>query len=484
MAILEKAIGGRGGVRRAVRRLHGDLSQQSLHTTDSDMKRLNTPSLAIVGAALGSLLLSTQLTLAQGSLTPPGAPAPTMKTLAQIEPRTPISTLPFNIKQPGSYYLTTNLMANPGGITIWTNGVTLDLMGFELSGEGGSSTGIGLLANVDNICIRNGSVSGWLYDGINLATATNCLVQDLRLSRNGGHGLVVGDACEVIRCAVSMNRGDGIVGGFGCSILNSTTYTNGTNGIRIRASGVVRNCVTLRNGRSGLIAEWNSTVSDCSAGYNGWRGIHIGSGGTVSGCSSYANKSHGITDDTGTLGIPGLSVANCSATYNEGDGIYLINGSAVKNCLAKGNKGDGIETVYGSTITDCSGNDNQGSGIKVEAQGIIDRCAASGNSTNGIEVAKQSAITGCTVRANHLHGIYASGNGNRIDGNTVSDNYGDGISLLFSAIKNVVVRNSSSDNVGYEYRVPGLPGQFGGPNVVGPVSSDASSANAWANFSP
>jgi parallel beta-helix repeat protein len=448
------------------------------------MKRQHSSSLLILGAAMGSLLLSTQLTIAQGSLTPPGAPAPTMKTLAQIEPRTPISSLPFNIKQPGSYYLTTNLMANPGGIIIWTNGVTLDLMGFELSGEGGSSVGIGLLANVDNISIRNGIVTGWLYDGINIGSSTNCLIEDLRVSRNGGHGLVVGDASMVSRCVVSANRGDGIVGGQGCSVLNSTAYTNGTNGIRIRAAGVVRNCGVLHNGRYGLMAEQNSMVSDCSAGYNGSVGIHVGAGGTVTSCSAYANKGHGITDNTGTYGIPGLSVVNCTATYNDGDGVYLNNGSAVKNCLAKGNLGDGIETIYGSTITDCSANDNHGTGIKLEAQGLVDRCAASGNSTNGIQVVKQCTVTACTVRENHLHGIYASGNYNRIDGNTVSENYGDGISLLFSAVKNIVVRNFSSDNVGYEFRVPGLPGQFGGPNVVGAVTSDATAANAWANFSP
>ena len=433
---------------------------------------------------MGSFLLSTQLPFAQGSLTPPGAPAPTMKTLAQIEPRTPISSLPFNIKQPGSYYLTTNLMANPGGITIWTNGVTLDLMGFELSGEGGSSIGIGLLANVDNICIRNGIVSGWLYDGINLRTSTNCLLEDLRLSRNGGHGLVVGDASIVSRCVVSANRGDGIVGGQGCSILNCTTSTNGTNGIRISAAGVVRNCVVLRNGRYGLRADHNSMVSDCSAGYNGSVGIYVGAGGTVNGCSAYANKGHGITDYTGTYGIPGLSVANCSATYNDGNGFLLINGSAVKNCLAKGNLGHGIETLYGSTITDCSANDNKGTGIKVEAQGLVDRCAASGNGTNGIQLVKQCTVTACTANANTQHGIYASGNYNRIDGNTVSQNFGDGISLLYSAAKNIVVRNFSSDNVGYEFRVPGLPGQFSGNNVVGAVTSDATAANAWANFSP
>ena len=40
---------------------------------------------------------------AQGPLAPPGPPGPTMKTLDQIEPRTPISSLPFTISASGSY---------------------------------------------------------------------------------------------------------------------------------------------------------------------------------------------------------------------------------------------------------------------------------------------------------------------------------------------------------------------------------------------
>src|SRR5208337_66021 len=70
----------------------------------------------------------------QGSLTPPpGAPAPTMKSLDQIEARTPIST-PYTITQPGSYYLTTNLNLTEGdAINIETDGVTLDLNGFTIS---------------------------------------------------------------------------------------------------------------------------------------------------------------------------------------------------------------------------------------------------------------------------------------------------------------------------------------------------------------
>src|SRR5450432_171554 len=86
-----------------------------------------------------ALLLSTinsplSTTFAQGSLTPPGAPAPTMKSLAQIEPRTPISSVPFTIGAPGSYYLTTNLTTTvSNAIVIAASGVTLDLNGFTLS---------------------------------------------------------------------------------------------------------------------------------------------------------------------------------------------------------------------------------------------------------------------------------------------------------------------------------------------------------------
>src|SRR6516162_6672773 len=62
--------------------------------------------------------------LAQGSLTPPGAPAPLFKTLSQVEPRFPISDYQTNLTISGSYYLTTNLFSGPNvndAINIRTN---------------------------------------------------------------------------------------------------------------------------------------------------------------------------------------------------------------------------------------------------------------------------------------------------------------------------------------------------------------------------
>src|SRR4051794_16844860 len=91
--------------------------------------------------ALLSLLAVQASTQAQGLLTPPGAPAPTMKTLDQVEPRIAITSVPINISTPGSYYLTGNLIGatNTAGIAIYTGNVTLDLNGFALKGGGGAT---------------------------------------------------------------------------------------------------------------------------------------------------------------------------------------------------------------------------------------------------------------------------------------------------------------------------------------------------------
>ena len=86
-----------------------------------------------------------------------------MKSLDQIEPRTPISAAPFTITNSGSYYLTTNLTVSSGNaITIATNGVTLDLGGFTIVSTAPNSSGAGILlsGNRTDIQIFNGHISG------------------------------------------------------------------------------------------------------------------------------------------------------------------------------------------------------------------------------------------------------------------------------------------------------------------------------------
>ncbi len=86
-----------------------------------------------------------------------------MKSLDQIEARTPISSVPFTINASGSYYLTKNLAVTSGNaIVIAVDGVTLDLNGFTISSTEGSPAGTGvLLTNTKrNIEIRNGFIKG------------------------------------------------------------------------------------------------------------------------------------------------------------------------------------------------------------------------------------------------------------------------------------------------------------------------------------
>ncbi len=100
---------------------------------------------------------------AQGSLTPPGAPGTTMLTLSQVEPRTPISSAPFTISIPGSYYLTSNIVCTASNaIVIATNGVTLDLSGFTIfstvANAANGGTAILLGSGLSDITIENGHI--------------------------------------------------------------------------------------------------------------------------------------------------------------------------------------------------------------------------------------------------------------------------------------------------------------------------------------
>ena len=76
---------------------------------------------------------------------------------------TKITSLPYTISTPGFYYLGGNFTytgVDPA-ITVTANGVTLDLMGFSLSGNG-TNKGIFMSAR-KNVEIRNGSLQNFSY---------------------------------------------------------------------------------------------------------------------------------------------------------------------------------------------------------------------------------------------------------------------------------------------------------------------------------
>ena len=259
--------------------------------------------------------------LAQGSLTPPGAPAPTMKSLDEIyakigtsDPRTVVNAAntpgdsgnSFIISQPGSYYLTTNLAGVSGknGIEIATNNVTLDLNGFVLQGVSGSQNGINFPGGLTNVTVRNGTVSGWGNIGVCSAygfSAANVVFERLTVSANNNNGIEnLGAGCVVRDCNSQNNSGAGIECG----------------------GGIVSGCTANNNSYTGITAD-ACIVSGCTANNNGYSGIAINPG-TVSGCFVSQNKYNGIDMySSGSEVIGNTCIGNNTGNYSGFAGIYI-----------------------------------------------------------------------------------------------------------------------------------------------------------------
>ena len=211
---------------------------------------------------LSTLVLLTATAWAQGPLSPPGAPGQTMKSLAQIEPRTPIESLPYTISTPGSYYLAGNLTGVSGndGIVIQADNVSVDLMGFTLSGTSGAQSGIRVWGAYAGIAIRNGFIRGWPYSGVDGATANRGVYEKLDVSENGANGLSAGTLAVVRDCNASANVMRGINAGQGSRVESCQALTNAW-GIYAADDVEIKGCQAENNTSVGILAQNNGQVT-------------------------------------------------------------------------------------------------------------------------------------------------------------------------------------------------------------------------------
>lgn len=390
---------------------------------------------AVALCAGGCFLLSTSA-FPQGSLTPPGAPAPTMKTLDQVEARTIVNavntpgdaTHQFIITTAGSYYLTGNITGVSGkhGITINSDNVTLDLNGFALLGVSNSLSAILVTDAHRNLRIRNGAIKGWSF-GINAPGAMNSQFDHLRVSQN-----VVGVLC-----------GDGNV----LSEVSSEANTGSSAALRTGAGCILTTCFAASNNNSDGIATGAACTITVSTAVANVNGFNTASGCNIIGCTASFNTGIGI--------FPGntCTIKDCTAVLN-GTGIDATGQSdlLITNCSASQNSGTGILGGDRSQIIGCTANLNgtgvNGSGISGGIRVTVKNCSASDNQKNGIVVLGDSVVL--ENHASHngqgvaAAGIDSSGGGgSRIEANHVRDNAGKGI---LASSSDIIARNSAGGN--------------------------------------
>jgi hypothetical protein len=264
---------------------------------------------------------------AQGSLTPPGAPAPTMKSLsdidAKLDPRTPIPggvvTSPFFINRAGSYYLTGNRTnTTPGlfnsGISVNANDVTIDLNGFILSGAGAAQTGISTAFRT-NLTILNGTIRDFAGVGIGVGNAgSGVTITGVSVINNGGIGIgmLAVNGCRVVNCVVEGNRG-------GIGVNNDSIIANnrimGAGGGTQYGINAADNCLITENVVSSL---------DTNAAY-AWGIFTIGEGCRIIGNTVTHTSDAGIeTFGSSIVKDNYVSYSNLR-TNQSGGGIVVFN---------------------------------------------------------------------------------------------------------------------------------------------------------------
>jgi parallel beta-helix repeat protein len=332
--------------------------------------------------------------LSAGPLAPAAGPVgPSMKTLTEVQPRIAVSAAntpgdadsQFVISQPGSYYLTGNIIGVAGKncIKVTANNVTLDLNGFTLSGVANSLDGVHAYPS-SRVMVRNGMVSYFT-----------------------GRGVYIGAGGAVTDVTVDHCGGVGILTTQSCSVQNCQAIANNSNGVSVMAYSQVAGCLCDGNAGDGIVTVGAASVTRCVSAQNNQSGIRADDGSTVNGCACSNNATDGVSaSDTCT-------VTENTCANNGDDGIQVG-----ANCLVQRNS--------------CNGNGPAASGAGVYASGAGNAIESNTLIGNHYGVLANGSNAGTLVVKNTAHAntvAFSVAAGNRF-ATPITDPNGAGVTPL------------------------------------------------------
>jgi CSLREA domain-containing protein len=345
-----------------------------------------------------------------------------------------------------SIRLSNNLTDCPGnGLVVGASNITIDLNGRTLDGI---NLGVGVLNNgFDNVVITNGFIQEFDFAvQLNPGTAGN-VVSALRTLSNQDGGIQLSNADQAgVGNTIQGNTVDGSF--YGIALLDGTS------------GALVRNNTVLNVPEHGiyLLSSGGNRVEANSVSFSGGAGVGLegADGNSVIG-NQLSDNSEGGVMVGGDL-LPANNNLIEGNTILRGSAGISLNGSSgnqlIANSVREASGGIGLEFSNNNTLLRNDIRSNSGgisligsSGNRIEDNFII------GNSEGiGLEaLSLGNVIVRNTVRSNAGDGIYIadpapSGQGNRIEYNTVSNNSSG---IFVNAAAHTITGNVVESNDGW-----------------------------------
>jgi hypothetical protein len=210
---------------------------------------------------------------------------------------TKITSVPYTINKSGFYFLTGNLTysgSTDNAITISANDVTLDLMGFSLTGVSPSVTVNGIyMSGCSNVEIRNGTVRSFGGGGVYEDNANGNKHRVINVRSTGNlYGILLSGTNHLIKnCSASDNTGNGLFIGSGLIADCEANNNTGGYGIYMYGPGSILGNTACNN------SQYNFRLGNTVPTSNSILVDHNSSFGNPSGHNNYFTNS----DNTGVL---------------------------------------------------------------------------------------------------------------------------------------------------------------------------------------